>query len=152
MKLCRKPWLEEAGAELRVPKPRVAGGDKLKSSAVAEVSKFSATMGLCAVVIAEVSAASVRSVTRGGEAAAQPREAKSCAFIPERSWRSWGMRTVHQAIQKPFQALAWGRRGETDGHMGWWPQCLIGLYGLFGRPPLSKLVQIHISVLWWVLL
>ena len=78
------------------------GGDKLKSSAVAEISNFSATMGLCTVVIAEVRAASVRSVTKGGRAAVWSREAKSCAFIPERSWLSWGVRMVHQEIQEPF--------------------------------------------------
>lgn len=44
---------------------------KLKSSAVAEVSDFSAVKGmsLCTVVLAEIRAASVRSVTRGEEAA-----------------------------------------------------------------------------------
>lgn len=57
----------------------------LKSSAVAEVSDFSATMGLCAIVIAEVRAASVRSATREGVAAAQPGEVKNCALIPEGS-------------------------------------------------------------------
>ena len=96
-------------------------GNKLKSSAVAGVSDLSVTTGLCAIVIAEIRTASVRSVTRGGEAAAQPGEAKSCTFIPESSWLSWGVRTVHQAMQEPFWALAWGRRGGTDGHVGWWP-------------------------------
>lgn len=59
---------------------------------------------------------------------------------------------MHQAMQGPFWALAWGRRGGTDGHVGWWSGSLIGLCGLFGRPPQFKLVQVHISALWWVLL
>lgn len=101
-------------------------GDKLKSSAVADVSVFSAKMGLCTVATAEIRAASVRSITRGGEAAAQPLEVKSCALVPERSWLSLGMRTVHQATQESFWALAWGRRGGTNVHVGWWPGCLTG--------------------------
>lgn len=118
---------------------------------MADVSVFSARMGLCTVVIADIRAASVRSVTRGGEAAAKPLEAKSCALIPERSWLSLGVRTVHQAMQEPFWALAWGRRGGTDVHVGWWPGCLTGLCGLFGHPPWSKLVPmfLHSGGCYW---
>lgn len=71
-------------------------------------------MGLCAVVITQLRAASVRGVTRGGEA-------KSCAFIPEGSWLSWGVRTVQQATQEHFRALTWGRRGGTN----YWPCGLV---------------------------
>lgn len=57
-----------------------------------------------------------RSITRGGKAAVQPENTKSCVFIPGISWLSWGVRTVHQAMQKPFCASTWGRKGGTDRH------------------------------------
>lgn len=71
LKYCRNLRLKEAGAEMRVCKPKVAVGSKLKSSALREISDFSAYMRLCAIVIVEERAASVRSVIRG-EAALQP--------------------------------------------------------------------------------
>lgn len=53
MKICKKAWRKQGQ---KVPKPLVAGGDKLKSPAVAEVSNFSATKGtsLCTVLTAEI--------------------------------------------------------------------------------------------------
>lgn len=45
-----------------------------------------------------------------------PEDTKNYVFIPEITWLSWGVRTVHQAMQKPFCASTWGRRGGTDGH------------------------------------
>lgn len=45
----------------------------------------------------------------------QPKDTKSCAFIPETPWLGWEVRTVHQTMQKPFCASTWGRRGGTDG-------------------------------------
>lgn len=82
----------------------------------------------------------------------QPEDWRLLCFHPRQELSYLGSEDGALGKEGTLLGLAMGRRRGTDGHLGWWPQCLTGLWSLCVSATVQASASLYfctlLSVMW----